>query len=51
MSKTRFTLHKDHTKMLKVIKKNIENENMEKREGLEKLLNKMANKIYNSRLH
>ncbi len=51
MSKTRFRFHKDHTKILEVIKKNIDNESMEKRQSLEKLLNKMALKVYKSRLH
>lgn len=51
MSKNRFTLHKDHTKILEVIKKNIDDESIEKRQTLEKLLNKMSVKFYKSKLH
>ena len=51
MSKNRFTLHKDHTKILEVIKKNIDDEGIEKRQTLEKLLNKMSVKFYKSKLH
>ena len=51
MSKNRFTLHKDHTKILEVIKKNIDDESIEKRQTLEKLLNKMSVKFHTSKLH
>ena len=37
--------------MLEVIKKNIENESIEKRQSLEKLLNKIALKAHKSKLH
>jgi len=51
MNKNRFIFHKDHTKMLEVIKKSIENESIEKRQSLEKLLNKIALKVHKSELH
>ena len=51
MNKTIFIFRKDQRKLLEAIKKNIENENKEKRQSLAKLLNKMAAKVNASNFH
>jgi hypothetical protein len=51
MNKTRFVLGKDHTKILKIIKRNIDNESIVKRQSLEKLLRKLSVKIQTSKIH
>ena len=51
MNKTIFIFRKGQRKLLEAIKKNIENENKEKRHNLAKLLNKMAAKVNASNLH
>ena len=44
-------IERDNSLNNKLDKKNIDNESMEKRQSLEKLLNKMTLKVYKSRLH
>lgn len=51
MNRNKFVFDSAHTRILEIIKKNIDNKSLEKRQTLEKLLNKIALKIEASKLN